>query len=76
MREAGQLLKEVCDGAAAFIKPGRKEYEIVADIDRLARDKGAEDIRILAGDKRLESAELQASGERRFSLGALSGRAT
>jgi Xaa-Pro aminopeptidase len=53
MREAGHLLKEMCDGAAAFIRPGRKEYEIVADIDRLARDKGAEDIRILAGEKRL-----------------------
>ena len=53
MSEAGHLLKEVADGAAAFIKPGRKEYEIVADIDRLARDKGAEDIRILAGEKRL-----------------------
>ena len=43
----------VCAGAARFIKSGRKEYEIVADIDRLARDKGAEDIRILAGEKRL-----------------------
>jgi Xaa-Pro aminopeptidase len=53
MRAAGRLLKEVCDGAQAFIKQGRKEYEIVADIDRLARDKGAEDIRILAGEKRL-----------------------
>ena len=53
MREAGHLLKELCDGATAFIRPGRKEYEIVADIDRLARDKGAEDIRILAGEKRL-----------------------
>ena len=39
--------------AQQFIKAGRKEYEIVADIDRLARDKGAEDIRILAGEKRL-----------------------
>jgi Xaa-Pro aminopeptidase len=54
MAEAGRLLKEVCQGAAAFITPGRKEYEIVADIDRLARDKGAEDIRIIAGDKRLD----------------------
>ena len=47
------MLREVCQDAAAVIKPGRKEYEIVADIDRLARDKGAEDIRILAGEKRL-----------------------
>lgn len=53
MREAGRVLREICDGAVRFIKPGRKEYEIVADIDRLARDKGAEDIRILAGEKRL-----------------------
>ena len=53
MREAGHLLSDICDGALAFIKQGRKEYEIIADIDRLARDKGAEDIRILAGDKRL-----------------------
>ena len=53
MGAAGRLLNEVCTGASDFIKPGRKEYEIVADIDRLARDKGAEDIRILYGDKRL-----------------------
>jgi Xaa-Pro aminopeptidase len=53
MAEAGSLLSEVCAGAARFIKSGRKEYEIIADIDRLARDKGAEDIRILAGDRRL-----------------------
>jgi Xaa-Pro aminopeptidase len=53
MREAGHLLSDICDDAHAFIKQGRKEYEIIADIDRLARDKGAEDIRILAGDKRL-----------------------
>lgn len=53
MREAGHLLNYICNGARAFIKPGRKEYEIIADIDRLARDKGAEDIRILAGERRL-----------------------
>jgi Xaa-Pro aminopeptidase len=53
MRAAGRLLKELCDGARAFIRTGRKEYEVVADIDRLARDKGVEDIRILAGDIRL-----------------------
>jgi Xaa-Pro aminopeptidase len=54
MGAAGRMLKEICAQARAFIKPGRKEYEIVADIDRLARDKGAEDIRILAGEKRLQ----------------------
>jgi Xaa-Pro aminopeptidase len=53
MREAGRVLREVCIGAREFIKPGRKEYETIADIDRFARDKGAEDIRILAGEKRL-----------------------
>jgi Xaa-Pro aminopeptidase len=53
MRDAGRLLKAVCNGAREFIKPGKKEYEIIADIDRFARDQGAEDIRILAGEKRL-----------------------
>jgi Xaa-Pro aminopeptidase len=53
MREAGRLLNEICNEAQRFIKSGRKEYQIVADIDCLARDKGAEDIRILAGEKRL-----------------------
>lgn len=53
MRQAGRLLHEVCAGARELIQPGRKEYEVVADIDRLARDKGAEDLRILAGEKRL-----------------------
>jgi Xaa-Pro aminopeptidase len=41
MGAAGRLLNEVCAGAVAFIESGRKEYEVVADIDRLARDKGA-----------------------------------
>jgi len=50
---AGKLLQEIGAGAQSFVKQGRKEYEIVADIDRLARDKGAEDIRILAGATRL-----------------------
>ncbi|HEY1373407.1 MAG TPA: M24 family metallopeptidase, partial [Candidatus Binatia bacterium] len=54
LREAGHVLHAVAEGAKQFIKPGRKEYEIVADIDRLARDAGAEDIRILAGEKRLQ----------------------
>ncbi len=54
MRAAGRVLREVCEEAREFIKPGRKEYAIVADIDRVARDKGAEDIRILAGEKRLQ----------------------
>ncbi len=54
LRAAGQVLREICDEAQNYIKPGRKEYEIVADIDRLARNKGAEDIRLLAGERRLQ----------------------
>ena len=66
MREAGRLLQEICAERGRFIKPGRKEYEIVADIDRLARDKGAEDIRILAGEKRLNPPSFkQAANTRR-----------
>lgn len=53
LRQAGRVLNEICDEAQEFIQQGRKEYEIVADIDRIARDKGVEDIRILAGDTRL-----------------------
>ena len=53
MREAGRVLREICEEVTAVVRRGRKEFEIVADIDRLARDKGAEDIRILAGEKRL-----------------------
>jgi Xaa-Pro aminopeptidase len=54
LHEAGRVLNEISNGAREFIKSGRKGYEIVADIDRLARDKGVEDIRILAGEKRLQ----------------------
>jgi Xaa-Pro aminopeptidase len=54
LRIAGGVLNEISDVARGFIKPGRKEYEIVADIDRLARDRGVEDVRILAGEKRLQ----------------------
>ena len=54
LREAGRVLNEICHEAREFIKHGRKEYEVVADIDRLARDKGVEDIRILAGERRLQ----------------------
>jgi Xaa-Pro aminopeptidase len=54
LRQAGLVLNEICGAAGEYIKSGRKEYEIVADIDRFARDKGVEDIRILAGEKRLQ----------------------
>jgi Xaa-Pro aminopeptidase len=53
MRAAGRVLNDICAGAADFIRAGRIEYEVIADIDRLARDRGAEDIRILAGSARL-----------------------
>jgi Xaa-Pro aminopeptidase len=53
MRLAGRLLRQVSEEAQNAIRPGRTEYEIIADIDRLARDKGAEDVRILAGERRL-----------------------
>ena len=54
LRQAGRVLNEICHEAQEFVQQGRKEYEIVADIDRLARDKGVEDIRILAGERRLQ----------------------
>lgn len=54
LRAAGRALKEICEDARAFVKQGRKEYEIIADIDRVARNKGVEDIRIMAGEKRLQ----------------------
>jgi Xaa-Pro aminopeptidase len=54
LRVAGRVLREICVGLERFIRPGRRDFEIVADIDRLARDKGVEDIRIMVGEKRLE----------------------
>jgi Xaa-Pro aminopeptidase len=54
LRAAGRVLNDICDGVWNLIRPGRKEFEIIADIDRLARDQGVEDIRILAGEKRLQ----------------------
>jgi Xaa-Pro dipeptidase len=63
LREAGRVLSEISEGAREFIKRGRKEYEIVADIDRFARDKGVEDIQILAGEKRLQPPSFKRSAE-------------
>jgi Xaa-Pro aminopeptidase len=54
MRSAGGVLKEVWEEASSIVQDGRKEYEVMADMDRLARAKGVEDIRILAGEKRLQ----------------------
>jgi Xaa-Pro aminopeptidase len=54
LHAAGRVLSEIYEGARIFVKPGRKEYEVVADIDRLARDKGVEDVRIMAGEDRLQ----------------------
>lgn len=53
MREAGRIVDEICEEASTIIRSGKKEYEFVAEIDRSARNKGVEDIRILAGEKRL-----------------------
>jgi len=50
LRAAGRVLADICDCAAALMERGKKEYQVIADIDRLARDKGVEDIRIMAGD--------------------------
>jgi Xaa-Pro dipeptidase len=63
LREAGRVLSEICEDARQFIKPGRREYEIVADIDRLARNKGVEDIQILVGEKRLEPPSFKRTAE-------------
>jgi Xaa-Pro aminopeptidase len=63
LHESGRVLSEICDGAQGFIRPGRKGYEIVADIDRCARDKGVEDIRILAGEKRLQPPSFKMAAE-------------
>jgi Xaa-Pro aminopeptidase len=62
LRLAGRVLREVCDEAQTRIQSGRKEYEIVADVDRLARDKGAEDIRMLAGERRLQPPSFKQAG--------------
>ena len=53
LRAAARVLNEVCAEAQNLIQTGKKEREVVAEIDRLGRNKGVEDIRILAGDKRL-----------------------
>ncbi|HEX2229138.1 MAG TPA: M24 family metallopeptidase [Candidatus Binatia bacterium] len=54
MRAAGRLLSAICNEAESYISPGKKACEIVAEIDRLARNKGAEDIRILGGEGHLQ----------------------
>jgi Xaa-Pro dipeptidase len=54
LRSAGRVLNEIGNGSSGLIKPGREEHEVIADIDRLARDKGVEDIRVLVGEKRLQ----------------------
>jgi Xaa-Pro aminopeptidase len=54
MRQAGRVLREICQEMQDLIRPGEKEYQVVAAIDRIARDKGVEDIRMLAGAARLQ----------------------
>jgi Xaa-Pro aminopeptidase len=61
LRAAGSVLGEICEGARAFVEQGRKQYEVVADIDRLARDRGVEDIRIMAGERRLQPPSFKSS---------------
>jgi Xaa-Pro aminopeptidase len=63
LREAGRVLSEISAGVRELIEPGRKEYEVVADIDRLARNKGVEDIQILAGEKRLQPPSFKRTAE-------------
>jgi Xaa-Pro aminopeptidase len=63
LRQAGRILNQISAGAQDFVKPGRKEYEVVADVDRLARDKGVEDIRILAGERRLQPPSFKMTAE-------------
>jgi Xaa-Pro aminopeptidase len=61
--EAGHVLSRLCNEAGGFIRQGRQEYEIVADIDRLARNMGVEDIRILVGDQRLQPPGAKMTGK-------------
>jgi Xaa-Pro dipeptidase len=63
LREAGRVLREISEGVREFIKQGRKEYEVVAEIDRLARNKGVEDIQVLAGEKRLQPPSFKRTAE-------------
>jgi Xaa-Pro dipeptidase len=63
LREAGRVLSEISEGAREFIRTGSKEYEVVAEIDRLARNKGVEDIQILAGGKRLRPPSFKRTAE-------------
>jgi Xaa-Pro aminopeptidase len=63
LRVAGRVLSEISEGAREFIRTGSKEYEVVAEIDRLARNKGVEDIQILAGEKRLQPPSFKRTAE-------------
>jgi Xaa-Pro aminopeptidase len=63
LREAGRVLSEISGGVRELIKPGRKEYEVVAEIDRLGRNRGVEDIQILAGEKRLQPPSFKRTAE-------------
>ena len=54
IEEVGRVLREISEESKEIIKPGKKEYEIIAELDRLARNKGVEDLRILTGDEKLK----------------------
>ena len=54
LRAAARVLEEIFRESKDIIQTGKKECEVVAQIDRLARDKGVEDVRLLAGKGRLQ----------------------
>ncbi len=56
LEEAGSILREICQESKKIIRPGKKEYEVISELDRLARNKGVEDMRILIGDEKLKAA--------------------
>lgn len=64
IQEAGRILKELFDSSKEIIQPGKREYEVAAELDRLARLKGVEDLRILIGDDSLRPPGDKKVGER------------
>ncbi|HZD41281.1 MAG TPA: M24 family metallopeptidase, partial [Terriglobales bacterium] len=54
LRKGARVLQRIFQEAEAIIQTGRKECEMVAELDRLARHKGVEDVRLLVGKERLQ----------------------
>ena len=73
LREAGRVLNEICDGAREFINPGRKEYEIIADVRPTRPRQGSGRHPHPRRREAIAAAELQDDGERGQSLGGLPG---